>query len=626
LAKKGQRGAGELLRTTRGVKAIVTDSFLVPSTFRCAIDCPASAGDYPESTIFMLHNLLTRLFPARKTRRLRKPARRPSVLGHYHLEQLEDRRLLAAVATDLLDYAPGSTAYFSASGFVAGEAVTFQVAHATDGATDAPWTVIDDSAEDADPAAGSVRTSWYVDPAFAAGQTLIVTATGELGDTASAMFTDSAGSIQTTDSTGQTVNQNMFPSKDAVYLQGGPNNDNAASGLPDGDYYVWVTAPGNAANDPDKLLGFSKTPTVHVHDGTFDQVYKLVDLVYSESSGETVKGFDDTTNNGGEYTVYAQKDNPADNFDHSGAKTDNFKVLESTVTNIELSGQKFYDANRNGINDLTEPKLPGWTIILDDGGTPGQLDSGETYAVTDDNGNWVINNVAPGPHTLTEVLPAGWTQTVGDTQITAMSGQNIADLDFGNYNAGESTGLTIGYWSNKNGAKDLARLNWSSTSSSPVQDTLNDLHLRNADGSFYDPRNKTIAQFQGWLLSATATNMANMLSAQLAATQLNICKGITSADEYVYVGTDGSGNPLDNLANPLSRNSQGTALSSNLSSLDDGSHLIKIQEAINAAATLLATDGIITTTTNANDRAYAEALKIIFDSLNNNQIWVYDLL
>jgi len=41
------------------------------------------------------------------------------------------------------------------------------------------------------------------------------------------------GSIYTTTFAGQSVNENIYPSKDAVYLSGGPQNPNA-SGLPDG--------------------------------------------------------------------------------------------------------------------------------------------------------------------------------------------------------------------------------------------------------------------------------------------------------------------------------------------------------------------------------------------------------
>src|SRR4051812_48996836 len=64
-----------------------------------------------------------------------------------HVEMLEHRRMMAVVATDHFDYAPGETAHIFASDFQAGEAVQFQVLH-NDGTPNtgnghAPWTVVD---------------------------------------------------------------------------------------------------------------------------------------------------------------------------------------------------------------------------------------------------------------------------------------------------------------------------------------------------------------------------------------------------------------------------------------------------------------------------------------------------
>src|SRR5437588_8738679 len=50
------------------------------------------------------------------------------------------------------------------------------------------------------------------------------------------------GSIFTTFGNGTTVNGNIYPSKADVYLNGGPQNENA-QGLPDGTYYFQVTDP-----------------------------------------------------------------------------------------------------------------------------------------------------------------------------------------------------------------------------------------------------------------------------------------------------------------------------------------------------------------------------------------------
>jgi hypothetical protein len=60
---------------------------------------------------------------------------------------------------------------------------------------------------------------------------------------------------------------------------------------------------------------------------------------------------------------------------------------------------------------------------------------------------------------------------------------------------------------------------------------LTALNLRNANGSardFIDTLNKNKTALSSWLTGANATNMANMLSAQLAATVLDVRHGFTN--------------------------------------------------------------------------------------------------
>ncbi|WP_207886450.1 DUF5801 repeats-in-toxin domain-containing protein [Pseudomonas sp. 30_B] len=115
----------------------------------------------------------------------------------------------ASVSTDQQDYAPGSTATITASGFAAGSTVTFQVQHVTDAGPDGiwgtpddvieittgaghdPWSVTDGGPGDLDGEVnGSITTSWYVNPDDSEGATFLLTAaSGEIMATAS--FTDS---------------------------------------------------------------------------------------------------------------------------------------------------------------------------------------------------------------------------------------------------------------------------------------------------------------------------------------------------------------------------------------------------------------------------------------------------
>src|SRR5215204_3067376 len=91
----------------------------------------------------------SRIVPVQQLRR--RPARR---FRRSCLEMLEQRQLLAAVATDMSGYAPGQTAHIFASSFQPGETVQFQVLH-NDGTPNTgnghlPWNVVDGSADDLD--------------------------------------------------------------------------------------------------------------------------------------------------------------------------------------------------------------------------------------------------------------------------------------------------------------------------------------------------------------------------------------------------------------------------------------------------------------------------------------------
>ena len=131
------------------------------------------------------------------------------------------------------------------------------------------------------------------------------------------------GAIWTTNSTGTRVNQNIYDWKLDVYLNGGPKSTKSP-GLPDGYYYVKVTAPNG------QILGSSvggsdgAVTTVQVINGRFIQLYQLWYIVRSAGSGFANAGFDNTPNPGHEYKVWLSQD---PSFRNSFSKTDNFKVL-----------------------------------------------------------------------------------------------------------------------------------------------------------------------------------------------------------------------------------------------------------------------------------------------------------
>lgn len=375
-----------------------------------------------------------------------------------------------------------------------------------------------------------------------------------------------AGSIFTTNVSCTGVNINIFSSKDAVYLDGGPQNEHAA-GLTDGVYYVQVTEPNGT------VLGTSvgsATPTpVTVSGGQFAQCYQLSNIVFTPAD-LTVAGYNTTSNPGGEYKVWVSK---SSGFAESASKTDNFRINETTPTppQATLNVNKFYDANANGLDD-DSIAITGWKVRIQD-----NIDFIRFTPVT-------ITVAAPDDYTVTEFAPieTNWVSTTTNPVLISLADGDNKTVTFGNLCLGAGGGLTLGFWSNKNGqalvgADDLSM--------------LVGLNLRNANGSAFDPAN--YAALRTWLLNATATNMAYMLSAQLATMELNVFNGKVSGTSLVYA-------PGSHDANSLG--------------------FITVNALMNEANTALGANG--NTVAASADRSYQEALKNALDNANNNKNFV----
>ena len=68
-----------------------------------------------------------------------------------------------------------------------------------------------------------------------------------------------------------------------------------------------------------------------------------------------------------------------------------------------IAGKKWNDLNGDGIKDNNEPGLAGWTIYLDENEN-GQLDDGETFVITDAEGNYLFEGLsAPETYVVAEV-------------------------------------------------------------------------------------------------------------------------------------------------------------------------------------------------------------------------------
>jgi hypothetical protein len=202
-----------------------------------------------------------------------------------------------------------------------------------------------------------------------------------------------------------------------------------------------------------------------------------------------------------------------------------------------------------------------------------------------------------------------------------------ASVKFGNYCfSAPSGGYTLGFWSNKNGQAILSGYDpqW--------RTLLNGLGLRNANGSLFQvPMTGSFSNaytvFRTWLLGANATNMACMLSAQLAATTLDVNYQTLSDATTVIVpgGVKTNGNvcmvPFLSSAQPISCGALPllaitTVPGSTSCGCSSNNGSVTIGDLRARAICLLA--AYPNTTGAGTQRIYEECVKNILDMINNN--------
>jgi hypothetical protein len=438
------------------------------------------------------------------------------------------------------------------------------------------------------------------------------------------------GAIFTTLGDGTAVNHNIYDLKCDVYLNGGPQNQNSAGLPPNEVFYFQVTDPSGAAllSEDDAICRQVDTDATgrisgYHHDAGCTTADHPQGSPNSASGSTPVQlcPFDFTPNAGGEYKVWLIRkseatisgiDTKALIFNNNDAKTDNFKVKERECEGSDcappttIGGVKYYDLNVNGIRDGGEVTIAGWRIDV-------TSSAGNFQTYTDGTGTWTAVlpigttytacEAIPGSTTYIQTGPNAGAQTA-DLLATANSSKcwvgtvgvaSTADLDFGNVCLGAGGGLTLGFWSNNNGQKIMTGSTTGNTLLPAVQTLLRSLNLRNANGTYLYTgtttppvaQNISYSQFRTWILSAAATNMANMLSAQLAAMALNRNFGFVSGTALVY--TDCTG-------------------------------FISINKLIYDATASLGANG--NTTAAGTARTYQECLKTALDKANNNMDFV----
>jgi len=184
-----------------------------------------------------------------------------------------------------------------------------------------------------------------------------------------------------------------------------------------------------------------------------------------------------------------------------------------------ISGAKFYDTDTDGIWEKGEPGIEGWKVHLV-GSTV------DARAFTNGTGEFSFPDLDAGSYVASEVfplMPPTWVPTTEMSFGTTVADHEIDVGDFGNVCLGAGGGHTHGYWSNKNGQQSMTTYGMASALAA-----LSDLNLVDGSGNGFNPT--SYAVFRTWLPGAKATNMACILSAQLAAMKLNVLVEFVDGD------------------------------------------------------------------------------------------------
>ena len=226
-------------------------------------------------------------------------------------------------------------------------------------------------------------------------------------------------------------------------------------------------------NNNDMLDG-GEPIAITMNDGTHDGAYWFTDLAAGDYTVREVVP-----------TGWTQTYPGAPDFEHAVTITSglivqgDFEAAESpnfgNFQNITISGYKWNDLNGNGMWEVGEPGLGGWTIALDtDGDGVNDQTTITSDGTTDANGDTVIDamdlgyyeftNLGPGSYRVTEQQQAGWTNTYdGSTTFFAVSGVDRGGrfetrelLNFGNSSVNEVSVTGIKFEDlNRNAVRDL---------------------------------------------------------------------------------------------------------------------------------------------------------------------------
>src|SRR2546423_11711126 len=92
-----------------------------------------------------------------------------------------------------------------------------------------------------------------------------------------------------------------------------------------------------------------------------------------------------------------------------------------------ISGTKFCDANVNGVQDGTEPGIPGWKVVL--------FGAASSNTTTDSSGDYEFLNLSAGTYGVCEIIPSAapvWVPTTPRSITNIVVPPDSTDNNFGN--------------------------------------------------------------------------------------------------------------------------------------------------------------------------------------------------
>lgn len=232
---------------------------------------------------------------------------------------------------------------------------------------------------------------------------------------------------------------------------------------------------------------------------------------------------------------------------------------------VSLSGFVYVDLNDDGQIDAKEPMLPGVKIELT--GTDYSGNGVSRVAYTDEDGEYLFDNLMPGTYSVTETQPGGFADgmetlgTVLGTPLGTVGQDEFSEIELGagaegiNYNFGEKGSMlsggqtaTIGFWRNKNGQRLLLSMNGSKDSTALA--TWLAESFPNMFGDLKGKTNAGVANFYLTQFKARGQKLeAQVLATAFAvyATSTELADGSMAAAYGFQVTEFGTGSMLVNI-------------------------------------------------------------------------------